>query len=275
MIYKNGYLVKALYKGASPVKNVFKGSNLVFGDNGGDTPTIECDNVLSVSIDGSHQLKINNTSYVMNTSESVNNGDGSYTYTRTLDDLGIETFTSAVEMFYDNSEYNKPQVTEIYSIPCTNNVINMTSMFRGCHNLLTVDLTSFNTSNVTTMTQMFWGCNAINNLNFSTFDTSKVKSMSYMFRNCYLISNLDLSYFNTSSLTSISYMFDYCMNLEILNVNGWDISKITSNLKTFNGCSKLRTLILGNVTQEQYDFWYQRLVDASIQNNVTIEYTLI
>ena len=43
----------------------------------------------------------------------------------------------------------------------------------------------------------------------------------------------------------------------------------------FYGCSSLTSLILGDVTQEQYDWWYQRLVDEGIQDNVTITYNIV
>lgn len=43
----------------------------------------------------------------------------------------------------------------------------------------------------------------------------------------------------------------------------------------FSGCDNLTSLILGDVTQEQYDWWYARLVDEGIQDNVTITYNIV
>jgi surface protein len=69
-------------------------------------------------------------------------------------------------------------------------------------------------------------------------------------------------------------MFYGCA-LTSLNVSNWDISNVTNTENMFKSCSDLTSLILGNVTQEQYDWWYQRLVDAEIQNNVTITYNIV
>lgn len=274
MIYKNGYLVKALYKGASPVKNVFKGSNLVFGNN---EPVIECDNVLSFTLYGgtSYTFTINNNVYSTDSEHitTIDEGNRIYRYTITLEELGITDFTNAVSMF-SPPDVQYVYLQEVNSIPCTNNVISMAAMFRSCGHLTSINL-NIDTSNVTTLSQLFDYCGALSNVDLSSFNTSNVRSLSYMFRNCYMINQLDLSSFNTSKVTTISYMFDACMSLTTLNVSGWDISNIGTYTNTFRNCSKLTSLILGDVTQEQYNFWYQRLVDAGIQNNVTITYNLI
>ena len=282
MIYKNGYLVKALYKGASPVKNVFKGVNMVFGDNGGG-----CDDTLSFKFDGTVNFKINNTTYTATESP----------YTTTLGELGISSFVNAKQMFNGYNSY----FTEISKIPCTDNVTNMNGMFRVCSGLTSLDVSSLNTSNVVDMSGMFYMCSNLTsldlnnfntekvttmygmfqfssnltNINLSGFNTEKVTDMSDMFNYCSSLTSLDLNNFNTEKVTSLYNMFCYCTELTMLNVSGWDISKITTNDYMFFGCSKLNRLILGDVTQAQYDWWYQRLVDARIQNKVTIEYNLI
>lgn len=72
------------------------------------------------------------------------------------------------------------------------------SMFYGCKNLTTLDLSRFNTSKVTNMSSMFNGCKSLTTLDVSNFDTVNVTDMSYMFYFCTSLTTLDLSRFNVS-----------------------------------------------------------------------------
>lgn len=78
-------------------------------------------------------------------------------------------------------------------------------------------------------------------------------------------------------LTLCNNAFNYCKALHTVDATYTNVnpSQITNCSSMFNGCSILTSLILGNVTQEQYDWWYQRLVDAGIQDNVTITYNIV
>ena len=154
-------------------------------------------------------------------------------------------------------------------------VTNMESMFSSCKSLTSLDLTGWNTSKVTNMSQMFSNCSGLTSIDLSNFDTSNVTNMSHMFNNCTSLTSLDLSNFNTSKVTDMKYMFYGCKSLTSLNVSGWDISKVTSYYSMFPIVlnSQLK-LILGEVTQTQYDWWLARLREANIKDKVTIEYTL-
>ena len=87
-------------------------------------------------------------------------------------------------------------------------------MFWGVSNLITLNLSNFNTSNVTNMSYMFASMRSLTSLNLSNFDTSKVTNMGAMF---YLEDadmpkdKLEIIYvnndFNTASLTSTYKMF--------------------------------------------------------------------
>lgn len=100
------------------------------------------------------------------------------------------------------------------------------------------------------------------------FDTSNVTDMSYMFYEMRGLKGLGITIlFNTSNVTDMSYMFYNCYNLTSLNVSNWDISKVTNTENMFKYCSNLSKLIIAN----DYDWWYQRLVDVGIQDQVTIK----
>ena len=71
-------------------------------------------------------------------------------------------------------------------------------MFRGCSNLTSLDVSTFNTTNVRDMTEMFNGCGSLTSLNLSSFNTSNVILMGNMFYGCSSLTNLNLSNFDMS-----------------------------------------------------------------------------
>lgn len=56
--------------------------------------------------------------------------------------------------------------------------------FKGCVNLVKVNLSNLDTSNTTDMSSMFEGCSALVSLDLSTIDTSSVTAMESMFDGC-------------------------------------------------------------------------------------------
>ena len=95
------------------------------------------------------------------------------------------------------------------------------------------------------MLGMFYGCRNLISLDLSNFNTSSVTNMEYMFYNCKNLISLDLSNFNTSSVTSMRDMFYgcnstliYCIYNSTLNQNlGNKINEY--NFKNNNNCSDI------------------------------------
>ena len=85
----------------------------------------------------------------------------------------------------------------------TANVTNMSSMFYGCYNLTSLNLSNFNTANVRDMDGMFWGCTSLTGLDLSNFNTENVIYMGFMFDSCISLTSLNLSSFNTSNVTNM------------------------------------------------------------------------
>ncbi|MBI0092402.1 BspA family leucine-rich repeat surface protein [Lactobacillus sp. M0403] len=101
------------------------------------------------------------------------------------------------------------------------------SMFRGCEDLTSLDLSSFNTANVENMSFMFDECSSLTSLNLSSFNTANVTSMSYMFSDCSSLTSLNLSSFDTANVTAMSCMFMACTALPALDLSSFNISKVT------------------------------------------------
>ncbi|WP_456085121.1 BspA family leucine-rich repeat surface protein [Leyella stercorea] len=143
----------------------------------------------------------------------------------------------------------------------TENVTNMSEMFSNCHNLKTLDLSSFDTKNVTNMGGMFYRCEALTTLDVSNFDTKNVTNMSGMFSHCSTLTTLDVSKFDTKNVTNMSGMFNHCSTLTTLDVSKFDTQNVTNMESMFSSCSALTTLDLSsfytkNVTDMSYMFYY-------------------
>jgi surface protein len=101
-------------------------------------------------------------------------------------------------------------------------------MFNGCTNLVSVNTENWDTSNVTDMTSMFQDCTSLTQLDLSNFNTAFVWSMSSMFWNCTSLTTLDLSNWETASI------FDKSMDM----------------FSMFDGCTSLHTLRLDNCSND-------------------------
>ena len=136
----------------------------------------------------------------------------------------------------------------------TSRVKNMGLMFSHMTNLTSLDLSNFDTSKVTEMGSMFLEMLSISSLDLSNFNTQNVKNMTGMFENMKRLATLDISNFNTSNVEGMHLMFAvehlggvYSMvddRLSVIYVNNdFDTTKLTkrhSDTMLFHGRKKLR-----------------------------------
>ena len=159
--------------------------------------------------------------------------------------------------WFDNCE-NLTSVIGIKENLNTENVTSMSSMFRGCNNLISIDVSGFNTENVTNMSGMFFACKSLTNIDVSGFNTENVIDMDGMFGECSGLTSLDLSNFNTENVIDIGAMFGLCNFLKTIYVgNGWNMSKVTISAFIFSNCT---SLVGGNGTRCD---GLQRFIDVS------------
>ncbi len=199
-----------------------------------------------------------------------------------------ENTTRTLYIYSDNLiSFNKDSSSMFNTLPVreikfnevnTSEVTNMSKMFYWHTNLVSLDLSSFDTHNVTDMSYMFYGlwffisCNKLESINFGeNFDTSKVIDMSYMFGYDTMLTNLDLSKFNTNNVTNMSYMFYHCEKLTSLDLDTFDTSKVTDMSYMFYDCGELTSLSLSsfdthNVTNMSHMF-------SSSSNLTTLDLT--
>ena len=81
---------------------------------------------------------------------------------------------------------------------------NMYGFFEKCNNIISIDLSNFNSSNVTDMAFMFSECNKLKEIKgLNKFNTNKVNNMVAVFQECKELEYLDLSNFNTNNVTEM------------------------------------------------------------------------
>lgn len=83
------------------------------------------------------------------------------------------------------------------------------------------------------------------------------------------------NHFNTSNLTSTKSAFQECSSLISLDLSGWDMSKVKNMNYVFSECTSLNKIILGDVSQYDYNKIKTALDNSYLSNEVTIECTIV
>ena len=133
------------------------------------------------------------------------------------------------------------------------------SWFRGCENLTTIEgIEYLNTENVENMSSMFRDCYALESLDLSSFNTAKVTSMSRMFYICKALTTIYASdKFVTNQVTNGNDMFYGCEKL-----NGYDGSK--TNYKYANYETGYFSKLVGKNGNEKIGASGETLTAASL-----------
>ena len=157
--------------------------------------------------------------------------------------------TDSSEMFYVFGHKGHYE-TDILSLNLSNfdtsKVTDMHDMFFSMVHLTTLNLSNFDTSNVTDMSGMFYDMPNLTMLNLSNFDTSKVTNMDHMFEDMSGLTTLNLSNFDTSKVTDMGSMFSGMSNLTMLNLSNFNTSKVTNMGWMFVNAASLTTLDLSS-----------------------------
>ena len=145
--------------------------------------------------------------------------------------------------YIDNLVDEINNITMIWNEP----LFNSSSMFKRLKNIISIDLSNFDSSKVLSMKNMFADCSSLKSLGLSKLDTSSVTDMSYMFSDCSLLQSLDLSNLNTSLVKDMSKMFSGSKSLISLDLSKLDISSVTNMRGMFTDCISLKFLNLSNL----------------------------
>jgi surface protein len=124
-------------------------------------------------------------------------------------------------------------------------VKDMSAMFCNCYNLKELNLANLNTKNVENMKQMFQNCNSLEKIDFpSSFTTENVKDISLMFIDCHILKDLNLS-FDTHKVENMKGVFKRCYNLTKIDLSSFKTDKVKKMTSMFDECTKLEKIIFG------------------------------
>lgn len=252
-IYKGDKKIIALYKGDKKIVKRYKGTQVVYdvtNSGGGDVSNCN-DNTLNFTYEGSSldvtfaKYYSDKETYRADSSNSIDNGDGTYTYSA---DLSVNA--------------------------------GICYTFENCTNLLRVDCFPKTTSTSKYAMNCFYGCSKLEYANVKDIVTSNITDISSMFFACQNLKEVDLSGWDVSNVTKCKMLFMNCSNLETVNLSGWELNSIGDNYANdygymFNGCTSLKKIILGEISQEAYNWWKTKVIDDYGWTDVTIEYTII
>ena len=160
-------------------------------------------------------------------------------------------FTSPVtsmENFF--SQENDNNMINVVSIDLSHfdssSVENMGSMFSGCNLLEDVDLSNFNTTKVINMSKMFSNCKSLKSINLSKFTTFLVTNMNSMFSGCSSLESIDLSMFETTNVVNMANLFEECQSLNSIDLSSFITIKVENMNSMFAQCTNLKLLNLSN-----------------------------
>ena len=175
------------------------------------------------------------------------------THTDIKDGIDVYIDNKRINMTNDNNiwkinnEFEKNR-KYIFQIVFNKNITNIKAFFNECSNIVSLDLSNFNTANVTFMGWMFNKCHKLKEIKgINKFITNKVTNMNSMFQECYELEDLDLSNFDTINVTDMSWMFNKCNKLkEIKGISKFVTNKVSNMGAMFQNCFKLEYLDLSN-----------------------------
>ena len=135
-----------------------------------------------------------------------------------LSELNTEIFINEKQLKYQRS-FN-PEKEGIYSviIKFHNPLKDCSYMFYGGDNIISIDLSSFDTKNIINMKNMFMFCINLKSIDLSNFNTTNVENMENMFYRCKNLIKLNLTSFDIKNVKNISGFIDGCNSLKEINV---------------------------------------------------------
>lgn len=131
--------------------------------------------------------------------------------------------------------------------PIPSSVTSLRYLFRKCSDVVTLDLSEWDTSNITDMGSMLDGCGKLREINTSNFNTSSVKCTTYMFYNT-AIERLDLRNFDMSNVEDAMMMLHTNSSLKELLPFHLTTQKVADSLKEM-------TKTINKETVWEYSHW--------------------
>lgn len=120
----------------------------------------------------------------------------------------------------------------------------MQYMFADCDSLQSVDLRALDMGNAHDMRNMFAGCGSLENVDLGSVEMKYLSDTMYMFYRCSSLKSIDLSGIIADHMSGY-YMFADCSSLQSVDLSGFDT--IPAAPYMFANCSALTSLNLSSI----------------------------
>lgn len=223
-IYIGGRAAQKIYLGENPVKAIYKGSELVWGNDFNIDRFHElcpAATATAVTIDYKAAIDVSDCTMLgyIDTAETIEvwNKDTEYFV---LSDYEIRP-RRCYQLFYEFRNI----ISIIFNNFNTSLCSSFAWMFGKCDKMTNVDVDKFETQSATSMRGMFYYCKSITEINVSNFDMSNVTDIAYMFRETSRLETIiGIENWNTHNITTLMHLF-YISRISNINLSKWDVSK--------------------------------------------------
>ena len=179
--------------------------------------------------------------------------DGENEELKSLNDSNVELYINNKKQNFNNCFTPDQNGDYIIKIIFKKNLKDCSYMFRGCYNITSIDLSSFDSSNVTSMKYMFGKCANLETINLNNLNTQKVTDISYMFNSCSSLTKIHFPQsFNTENVNNMEYMFLYCDQLtEVIFDPSFKTKNVTNMMGMFKKCYNLEFVDISNFNTQK------------------------
>lgn len=181
-------------------------------------------------------------------------------------EASVESITNLSYMFYGCKNLISVNLSGLN----TGSAIDMEGMFKDCSSLINVNLSSFDTKNVTNMWGMFEGCSSLSSVDVSGFHTENVTDMQRMFEGCSSLANVDVSNFDTGKVTTMWGMFEGCNSLTSIDISDFHTGNVVDMAAMFYGCSCLTTINMNGLDTRNVKYMNYMFFNCSNLTNVNM-----
>ena len=136
-----------------------------------------------------------------------------------------------------------PDLTNIFNKNDNiNNITNISMLFNGCKNLLSINGNNWYGNKIHDMSYAFNRCEKLASINLGYISTNNVTNMCGLFNGCISLTKIPSVIKNSKieNVEDISIMFQDCTGLESVELSNFNTTKVKDMDGVFSGCSKLK-----------------------------------
>ena len=125
----------------------------------------------------------------------------------------------------------------------TTSLKDITNIFNGCSELVSLDLSAIDTRNIKSINNMLKNCTALKGIAWgSDFKVNNLTELVGVFQNCSSLVKLDLRSWNTANIKNMSSLFSGCTSLVTLNIQNFNIATDCNTGSMFTSTSALKLI---------------------------------